>query len=87
MIIDPSHSSSGGNPNIAFGVSSVADSMIDMPFVKKWVRTRHAILFRLSNRIVQVIFFDKSEILLTSEAHIVTYVNKQGMRSEYSIED
>lgn len=32
---------------------------LEMPYVKKWVRTRHAILFRLSNRTVQVIFFDK----------------------------
>lgn len=30
-----------------------------MPFLKKWVRTRHAILFRLSNRTVQVLFFDR----------------------------
>ena len=30
-----------------------------MIFLKKWVRTRHAILFRLSNRTVQVVFFDK----------------------------
>lgn len=29
-----------------------------LPYVKKWVRTRHAILFRLSNRTVQVVFFD-----------------------------
>ena len=50
-----------------------------MPFLKKWVRTRHAILFRLSNRTVQVLFFDRSEVLLSSEARMVTYVNKQGM--------
>jgi hypothetical protein len=30
----------------------------DMPYLKKWVRTRHAVLFRLSNRSVQVSFFD-----------------------------
>ena len=30
-----------------------------LPFLKKWVRTRHAILFRLSTRTVQVVFFDK----------------------------
>lgn len=31
----------------------------DLPYIKKWVRTRHAILFRLSNRTVQVMFFDE----------------------------
>lgn len=59
----------------------------DMPFLKKWVRTRHAILFRLSNRIVQVVFFDRSEVLLSSEARVVTYVNKQGTREDHSLED
>ncbi len=59
----------------------------DMPFLKKWVRTRHAILFRLSNRIVQVVFFDRSEVLLSSEARVVTYVNKQGHREDHSLED
>ena len=31
----------------------------EMPFLKKWVRTKHAILFRISNRTVQVVFYDK----------------------------
>ena len=35
-----------------------------MPFIKKWVRTRHAILFRLSNKTVQVLFFDRRYVLL-----------------------
>lgn len=63
----------GGTPNI--------------PFLKKWVKTRHAILFRLSNKTVQVVFFDRSEILLTAEAHVITYVNKEGLRSEHSLQE
>lgn len=59
----------------------------DLPYVKKWVRTRHAILFRLSNKTVQVVFFDQSEILLASEARIVCFVNKEGQRSEYTLDD
>ncbi len=47
-----------------------ADS--NMVYVKKWVRTRHAILFRLSNRSVQVCFFDKSEIVLCAQGTSVT---------------
>lgn len=34
------------------------DSWQDMPYLKKWVRTKHAVLLRLSNRSVQVSFFD-----------------------------
>jgi polo-like kinase 1 len=41
----------------------------DLPYVKKWVRTRHAILFRLSNRTVQVVFFDQRCVLLNN--HII----------------
>jgi hypothetical protein len=37
----------------------------EMPFLKKWVRTRHAILFRLSNRTVQVLFFDRRYVYCT----------------------
>ena len=28
----------------------------DIVYVKKWMRTRHAIMFRLSNKVVQVNF-------------------------------
>ncbi len=56
-------------------------------FLKKWVRTKHAILFRLSNQTVQVVFYDHTEILLSSEARIVTYVNKRRGRQTYHLED
>lgn len=45
------------------------------------MRTSHAIMFRLSNKIVQVNFKDHTEILLNSESRFVTYVNKKGERS------
>lgn len=50
-------------------------------YVKKWMRTSHATMFRLSNKIVQVNFKDRTEILLNSESRYVTYVNKKGERS------
>lgn len=62
------------------------DSDMMMPYVKKWVRTRHAILFRLSNKTVQVVFFDQSEILLSSEARVVSFVNKDGQRSSHTLD-
>lgn len=49
------------------------------------MKTRHAIMFRLSNKIVQVNFTDKTEILLSSEQKVVTYVNKKGERSTYPL--
>jgi len=50
-------------------------------YVKKWMQTKHAIMFRLSNKIVQVYFTDHTEIHLNSESRLVTYVNKLGNRS------
>lgn len=55
-------------------------------YVKKWMRTRHAIMFRLSNKIVQVNFQDHTEIILCSETRMVTYVNKKGDRQSYSLQ-
>jgi serine/threonine protein kinase len=49
----------------------------DMTYLKKWLRTRHAIIFRLSNKTVQVNFYDHTKVILSSEAQVVTYVNKQ----------
>jgi polo-like kinase 1 len=54
-------------------------------YVKKWMRTRHAIMFRLSNKIVQVNFQDSTEIILSSESRVVTYVNKRGERNSYPL--
>jgi len=57
----------------------------EIVYVKKWMRTRHAIMFRLSNKVVQVNFQDHTEIMLSSETKIVTYVNKRGERSTYPL--
>lgn len=39
----------------------------DHVFVKQWLKTKHAIMFRLSNKVFQVDFFDHSQILLKTE--------------------
>ena len=54
-------------------------------YVKKWMKTKHAILFRLSNKIVQVSFLDQTEIILSSETKIVTYMDKKGQLSTYPL--
>ena len=56
-------------------------------YVKKWMRTRHAIMFRLSNKIVQVNFQDHTEIILCSESRMVTYVNKKGERQTFTLQN
>jgi len=56
-----------------------------VPFVKKWTRNKHAIMFQLSNKTVQVIFFDKTEAVLSSRSHLVTYVDKKGQVQAYPL--
>lgn len=53
----------------------------NMIYVKKWIKTRHAVLFRLSNRSVQISFFDKTELVLSNEARVVSYMDKNGTRT------
>jgi len=56
-----------------------------VPYVKKWTRNKHAIMFQLSNKIVQVVFFDKTEAVLSSRTHTVTYVDKKGQVCAYPL--
>jgi polo-like kinase 1 len=55
------------------------------PYVKKWTRNKHAIMFQLSNKIVQVVFFDKTEAVLSSKSHMVTYIDKKNSVCSYPL--
>lgn len=59
----------------------------DFVFIKKWVRTKHAILFRLSNQTVQIVFYDQTEILLTPDSKYITYVDKSRNRKTFHFND
>ena len=50
------------------------------PFCKKWVRTRRAILLRMSNRSVQVSFYDGAHLGLSGDGHSARYVDAAGRR-------
>lgn len=59
----------------------------DMVYLKKWVRTKHAIFFRLSDNTVQIVFYDHTEILLTPDERHVTYADKSRQRKTYYLTD
>ncbi|CAI5709661.1 unnamed protein product [Peronospora effusa] len=59
----------------------VAQSMV---FVTKWVKTRHAVLFQLSNGAIQFNFFDKSKLMLSVNARVATYLNRDGNLAVFS---
>jgi polo-like kinase 1 len=47
-----------------------------LTFIKKWLTTQHAVIFRLSNKVVQVYFQDKTELMLCSGTKQVVYIDK-----------
>jgi len=53
----------------------------DPLYVKRWVKTQHASIFRFSNRTIQVCFKDRSYIHLCTREKYVTYMDKHGERS------
>ena len=66
--------------------SSVGEST-SPAYVKKWLRTKHAILFWLSSDIVQVVFFDQTEVMLTKDESSIVYVDKLHRRKSYGFTD
>ncbi|CAJ1007228.1 Protein tyrosine kinase/Protein kinase domain/Kinase-like [Leishmania naiffi] len=52
----------------------------DFVYVKRWLRVDSALVFRLSNKTVQVCFEDGAEIILSSEWRVVTYTTPSGRR-------
>lgn len=42
--------------------------------IKRWMRTKHALVFQLSNKVWQVIFQDKTEVILSAQTHLCHYI-------------
>lgn len=63
------------------------DDNDELVYVKKWTETRHAIFFRLSNHTIQVVFYDQTEVLMTTDTRFVTYVDKNRLRATYNLTD
>nr|CCC91708.1 putative protein kinase [Trypanosoma congolense IL3000] len=54
-------------------------------YVKRWLITPQAIIFRLSNKTIQVCFHDRAEVILSSESRVVTYTDPLGSRVTMSL--
>jgi polo-like kinase 1 len=67
--------------------STKSQSAGEMVYMKKWIKTKHAMLFRLSNGTVQVQFNDETQVLISSEGTLITFVDKEKSRTLYSISD
>lgn len=56
-------------------------------YVRRWFRSKHAVIFRLNNKSVQVIFIDQSELLINSLSKQLVYTNKHHVKAEYPLAD
>ena len=66
-----------------YNINGIEES--DFIFVKKWLKTKHAIFFRFSNKIIQGIFKDDTQIIIHTLNHKITYINKNGEKSDYPL--
>lgn len=54
-------------------------------YLKKWLRTEHAAVFRLSDRTVQACFFDGSAVALSPDASGAMFTDKHGVRTRHAL--
>ena len=59
--------------------------MSDVVFVRKFVKTSEALTFRLSNKVVQVRFYDKTEIIISSQAKLLSFFESDGKEFTYEL--
>lgn len=62
-----------------------AAAYTDMDYVNKYLRTKHAVLFRLSNRVLQLNFYDHTKFILRADGCMVTILGP-GRNSEQTID-
>ena len=57
-------------------------------FVKKFMKTQQAILFRFSNKLIQIFFSDKTELILSTKGiNMAFYRNKNNEETSELIEN
>ena len=54
-------------------------------YVKKWALTRHCILFRLSNKIIQVSFNDNTKLIINSINKTIIYFDQFEKKTRYPL--
>jgi len=55
-------------------------------YIKKWIKTKHAVFFRLDNRVLQVAFNDQTTLMINSDLKRVSYIDSKGNTTTSSVE-
>jgi len=57
----------------------------DLDFLTKYLRTKRAVIFRLSNKVVQVNFFDHTKLMFSGDGNIVSFVDRNRLMKSYRL--
>jgi len=57
----------------------------DLDFLTKYLRTKRAVIFRLSNKVVQVNFFDHTKLMFSGDGDIVSFVDRNRVMKSYRL--
>lgn len=66
MIKNPHEYNEKGSDDSNASTGFITRNVPNIIYVMKWIRTRHAIMFRLSNNMIQSIFDDGSEVMFNN---------------------
>lgn len=65
--------------------TATALSDTPIPFVRKWLKTKHAHFYRLSDGTVQVKFHDRSELIISS-SRMLTFIDRKNQRDDIHLD-
>lgn len=68
-------------------VAAARVSAQPLVYVRKWLKTRHAIFFRLTDNTLQVNFTDGTGVILSSKGSIVTFIDKKNQMFTLWLQD
>jgi len=57
----------------------------DLDFLTKYLRTKRAVIFRLSNKVVQVNFFDHTKLMFSGDGNVVSFVDRNRDMKSYKL--
>ncbi|CAE6470527.1 unnamed protein product [Rhizoctonia solani] len=71
-----------GDPEYAF---EDVERTKGMDFVQKYLRMKHVIVFKMSHEVLQFNFYDHSKVILASQGHSITHIDKHYTITHYTL--
>lgn len=59
--------------------------MQERVYVKNWVKAKQVIVFKLSNTVYQAVFQDKSQVLMSSKAQSILFIDKDKKKQLFAL--